>query len=276
MTGGVPSPIPELADLIASGRLCTLARRLTEWGVATRQPCFHLLFATCREFLPPNIGFSPRGVYATEWLLPMFVKRHRGVLDGYEQRLRVFGPPPSFQENLYTLKALQRQMECSGRRTTYPHEVRYPYLDPDLLEFLLAVPRDQVVRPGQRRSLMRRSLAGIVPKEVLERRRKAFILRGPMVAIAQNWTALESFTRHMVSEDMGIVDAKKFRGVLLRIRHGHVVPMVPVLRTLLIEQWLLGNTRSNTAEQSHPERPEALHDLVGTGSHRVGEMRSAS
>ena len=30
------------------------------------------------------------------------------------------------------------------------HEKRYPYLDRDLLEFLFAVPREQLLRPGQR------------------------------------------------------------------------------------------------------------------------------
>ena len=34
---------------------------------------------------------------------------------------------------------------------------------------------EQLVRPNQRRSLMRRALVGIVPAEILNRRRKAFI-----------------------------------------------------------------------------------------------------
>src|SRR5581483_3677719 len=169
MTGGVPTAIPELADLLASGGLGRLIRRLTEWAISTRQPCFHLLWSTCRGFLSPQ-----------------FVRRHWEVLSGYDQRLHVFGPPPSVQENLSTLRALQRQLACSGRRTAYLHETRYPYLDQGLLEFLFAIPREQLVRPGQRRSLMRRALAGIVPSEVLERRRKAFILRAPMVAIREN------------------------------------------------------------------------------------------
>jgi asparagine synthase (glutamine-hydrolysing) len=262
MMGGVPTPIPELADLLASCRFGTLALRLTEWGIAIRQPCIHLLFSACRGFLPPNIGFRPHDIYATEWLLPKFVGRCREVLAGYEQRTRIFGPRPSFQENLSTLKALQRQLACSGRRTVYPHEVRYPYLDQDLLEFLFAIPREQVIRPRQRRSLMRRALTGIVPQEILERKRKAFILRAPVLAIAQNWETLEAFTRRMVSEEMGIVNAKKFRAVLSRIRDGHVVPMVPVLRTLLVEQWVRGNAESSPAEHLRLRRRDT-HDLGG-------------
>ena len=62
-------------------------------------------------------------------------------------------------------------------------EYRYPYLDWDLVEFLLCVPREQLVRPGRRRYMMRNALKGIVPAEVLERRRKAFITRSPLLAL---------------------------------------------------------------------------------------------
>ncbi len=256
VAGGVPTPVPELANLIVSGKFYLLIRRLTEWAIASRQPWFQLLFASFGGFLPANIGFARHNAHASEWLMPKFVARNRQILAGYEERLRFSGPPPSVQENLSALKALQRQLECSGRRTTQPHEVRYPFLDRDLLQFLFAIPREQIVRPGQRRSLMRRALAGIVPQSVLERKRKAFILRAPIVAIAKNWPTLDALTQHMVSEEMGIVNAKKFRDVLLKIRDGHGVPLVPVIRTLLIEQWL----RANRQPQLRLERKDAPYE----------------
>jgi hypothetical protein len=45
--------------------------------------------------------------------------------------------------------------------------------------------------------LMRRALRGIVPDEILMRRRKA-IARAPVVTIQQEWTYLESLTEEMV------------------------------------------------------------------------------
>jgi asparagine synthase (glutamine-hydrolysing) len=57
------------------------------------------------------------------------------------------------------------------------YEYRYPYLDRDLVDFLFRVPREELLQPGRRRLLMRRALKGIVPEEVLERRRKAFLSR---------------------------------------------------------------------------------------------------
>lgn len=277
MTGGVPTPIPELADLLARRKFGRLMRRGTEWAIAIRQPCLHLLWSTCRSFLPQRSWPQPSNLYAAKWLSPAFVKRHGEVLCGYDRRLHVLGAPPSLQENLSTLGALQRQLACSGRRTAYPYETRYPYLDRDLLEFLFAIPREQLVRPGQRRSLMRRALRGIVPQEVLERKRKAFILRGPMLAIRENWPVLEAFTRHMVSEDMGILHAAKFQSELLTIREGHIVPMVPVLRTLLIEQWLRTNAQSNPADILRLGKRENGWNAVRTTTPvLLGEMRSAS
>ena len=54
-------------------------------------------------------------------------------------------------------------------------EIRFPYFDRDFLEFMYAIPREQIVRVGQRRSLMKRALVGIVPDELLNRRRKTFV-----------------------------------------------------------------------------------------------------
>lgn len=259
VTGGVPSPIPELADYLARLRFRILARQMTAWALSTREPLIYLLAATCKSFLPKTQP-AIRSLPAAEWLTPEFIRKHKKITRVQTERLRLFASRPSYQENLLALKALQSQLEHSGRRTTLPHEVRYPYLDKDFLEFLFAIPREQIVRPGQRRSLMRRALAGIVPREILERKRKAYILRAPMLAIATNWEKLNLITHEMVSSEMGIVDPDKFRQVLSQIRGGTAVPIAPVLRTLLVEQWLRGHLRASSEEQerSDPKRTTSV------------------
>ena len=97
---------------------------------------------------------------------PSFAKRCRAALGGYTKRWRWFGALPSFQENADALDGIRRQLGCRDLTAGYPYEKRYPVLDRDLLEFLFAIPREQLVRPGERRSLMRRALKGIVPEEV--------------------------------------------------------------------------------------------------------------
>ena len=103
---------------------------------------------------------------------------------------------------------------------------------------MYSVPREQLVRPGQRRYLMRRALVGIVPDELLNRKRKAFVARAPLAAIWAEWTRLSELSQHMVSSALSIVEAKAFLEALQTARQGQEVPTVTVMRTLGIERWL--------------------------------------
>jgi asparagine synthase (glutamine-hydrolysing) len=238
VTGGVPTPMPELEDLLARARFSQLKHRLKVWALNKRVPWFHLLFKAAGRFLPlPLIGV-PEYKRPAPWLDPGFVKRQRRALQGYEDRLRLFGPLPAFQENLTTLDGLRRQIACDPLPPPPLYEKRYPYLDRSLLEFLYAIPREQQVRPGQRRSLMRRALVGIVPDEILNRKRKAYVSRAPLASISQEWTHLEDISRKMVSSAIGIVDQQRFLEALSNARRGHEVLVVTLMRTIAIEGWL--------------------------------------
>jgi len=117
-------------------------------------------------------------------------------------------------------------------------EKTVPYLDRSLLEFLYAIPRDQIVRPGQRRSLMRRAMAGIVPDEILNRKRKAFPIHTPIAAISSHWSSLVASNTSMAIEELGIIDAGLFAEALNLAVRGRNVAIVPLARTLTLELWL--------------------------------------
>jgi len=256
-TGGPPTPIPELADFLARGRFRDFARQLKFWALNKRRPWFHLLFETARGFFPPSLVGVPKHMQPASWLRPNFVKRQRAALTGYPSRLKLFAPLPSFQENTFTLDALRRQVACAALPSEPLHEKRYPYLDRDFLEFVYAIPREQLVRPGQRRSLMRRSLAGIVPEEILNRRRKAFVVRSPMAAISRESTSLAAMSQEMRIASLGIVDPKAFCEEMQKARLGREVPIVTIMRTLGVELWLRGCMnrgilRGGASECAHP------------------------
>jgi asparagine synthase (glutamine-hydrolysing) len=236
--GGVPTPLPELGDLLAGMRLRSLAHQLKVWALQSRKPWVRLFLDTVREFLPPSLTPIPQARQPAPWLRTTFVNRHRDTFLNYESRVKLFGARPSFQEAVKTLDGVQRQIECFSVPLELPYEKRYPYLDQDLLEFLFAVPREQLVRPGQRRSLMRRTLRGIVPDEVLNRRRKAFAGRAPLVAISTEWASLVRVTEHMMGEALGIIDGKSFSEALRKARYGGEVPIGALTRTLDFEFWL--------------------------------------
>jgi asparagine synthase (glutamine-hydrolysing) len=236
--GGVPTPVPELADLLAKGRTIHLARRLGVWALRKKRPWFQLLKETAGRFLPPSIALVPKSRRPPFWLNADFVQRNKATLQGYEGRLKLFGPRPSFQENLNTLGMLQRQFACFSLPSELPYEKRYPYLDRDLLEFVYAVPREQLVRPGQRRSLMRRALIGIVPDELLNRKTKASVARGPLVAVAAESVELVERSGQMATVSLGIVNNKAFCEAVQGARAGRPIPIVALVRTLGLECWL--------------------------------------
>src|SRR5229473_1503634 len=236
--GGVPTPAPELEDLLARAQFGALAHQLKVWALEKRKPWFHLFFEAARDFFPPTLVGVQKNMRPAPWLQPNFVKRHWAALTGYPSRTKLFGPLPSFQGNLGALDALRRQLARTALPFEPPFEKRYPYLDCGLLEFMFAIPREQLVRPTQRRSLMRRALVGVVPDEILDKKGKAFVARAPLVTIANDWANLVETTQNMVSSALGIVDPERLLATLQRGRRGEGVPTITLRRTLCIEGWL--------------------------------------
>ena len=191
---GVPAPTPELQDLLARARFVTLARQLNAWARKMRKPRLPLLWEAVQRFFSARVD-SPREMRPAPWLRPGFVRRNRAAFSGYPFRVKLFGPLPSFQGQIDELEANRRFVSRCVLHPKLLREIRYPYYDRDFLEFMYAIPREQIVRVGQRRSLMKRALVGIVPAEILNRRRKAFVPPKPKKDSSRNgpaWSGLGS------------------------------------------------------------------------------------
>jgi asparagine synthase (glutamine-hydrolysing) len=257
VTGGVPTPVPELADLLVKAHFRLLAHQLKVWAIQQKCPWFHLLFEVAREFMPVPHLWVPDYMRPSPWLSQDFVRRNRSAVYGYPRRLHFFGPEPSFQENLSTLAVLRRHLESLATPSEPHYEKRYPYLDRDLLEFLYGIPREQLVRPGQRRSLMRRALVNVVPEEILNRKRKAYVARNPNLSIVAGWNTL-CRGKELASAQLGIVNAGEFATAVEKVRQGHDVPIVPLFRTLAIEAWLSQFPSRAPFRLTDGHAPEAL------------------
>lgn len=236
--GGVPTPIPELADLLAQLRLRALWKGSIAWAIAKRKPVLHLVRDTLSVFLPFQLLATNGITGPADWIDSSFLRRFPNPLRGYERRTTFAGPRPSFQGNLSALEGLQRQLASSALPKHPLYEKRYPYLDRDLLEFLFSVPREQLVRPNERRSLMRRALARIVPNIVLNRRSKAVVSRGPLYAIGRERDRLENTARNMLCSSLGFVDSRRFLQALETAAAGKEIHVMFILRTLALEYWL--------------------------------------
>jgi asparagine synthase (glutamine-hydrolysing) len=274
--GGLPTPVPELADLVWSGRLAAFAISLVAWSLAGRRPLYRLVAETLESLVPRAFSFGASRNVLPQWLSPQFAGRCRTLLPFLSRKVRRDHSLPSFRTNLACLESLRSQIACSPIPRSPVYETRYPYLDQDLLQFLFAIPREQLVRPRERRSLMRRALRDVVPAAVLERRRKAFVVRGPLASIESNWNELKEATQHMLSSALGLVDEAELRSVLRKAFDGHEIPVVLLVRTLAFERWLHHLKEHGLALAMKSLSSRTRVSPLATGPHRTFDANQFS
>jgi len=237
--GGVPDPRAHLADLIVQFKLISLAKQLTAWSLLKRRPWVQLLWESATDVLPASLGqYLVREAKVESWIRRDFAKRTRLAV-------RQLDVDEHFGLWLPTRRGYVggvHLMACKLAKLTPPasalEEGRHPYLDQNLIEFILSIPASQLLRPGERRSLMRRSLAGIVPDEILSRRTKQVGARGPILVLDKHWDELQNIYQTSLSACLGYVDEVKLLKTIGDARAGRIVPLVRVLWTISLEYWL--------------------------------------
>ena len=251
----VPTPTLELQDLLARARFITLARQLSAWASRMRKPRLLLLKEAIQELFLANPTSYVR-FCAAPWFSPEFVRRNRAALEGYPSRMKLFGPFPSFQDNINKFRGARAALMYLGLQSEPLRDERYPYLDRDFLEFMFAIPRAQVVGVGKRRFLMKRALTGIVPDELLNRRRKAFV---PPESGENAATEPPSFPEvgHMISGSRGIINVHQFHEALQKARSNAEVPVQSVGRTLTLEFWLRNLMSHGVLTDSMPREKQS-------------------
>jgi asparagine synthase (glutamine-hydrolysing) len=237
--GGVPTALPELSDLMVKGDLLSLTNSSVEWCLANRVPLLHMLLKTLR--FTCGLYFTGRSTSRTtpSWLAQQL--RHR-TANSYAEgtiwnRLHCRLPSKIDNGNAWwsVIETLPNRLLSNEERFEY----RYPYLDRNLVEFLFSIPTRQLVEPGRRRSLMRRALRNIVPEEVLERRRKAYLIRGPINLIRRERDRLAAQFRSLRSVEMGFVDPSSLPTALDSIAIEGDPTWLPHLgRLISFENWL--------------------------------------
>ena len=116
--------------------------------------------------------------------------------------------------------------------------------------FSTQFPQEQLVRPGQRRSLTRRALTGIVPDELLNRKRKAYVSVGLRETILTQWRQLNFNNEKPASAALGIVDMQGLVHTLDQVARGAEVPDMSLMRTLTMEAWLRAVLRRGVLDGS--------------------------
>ena len=239
LLGGVPAPEIELADELASMHLRSFFAKTLRWSLHHRATVWQMAGRALRSLMG-SIGqrISP-DASSPPWLS----QRTRMAL---EEPARLSSDHASFA--FTRPSALSNGLSWWALVESLPHlehnphvrqQYRYPYLDKDLVEFLFSLPREQLLRPGQRRSLMRRALKGIVPGEVLGQTRKQVVSRGPLRLLERSRDPIVALINNSLLHRRGWIDANRFCQALARTTATRDPAWsLPLLRTVQAELWL--------------------------------------
>jgi asparagine synthase (glutamine-hydrolysing) len=263
LLGGVPTPLPELAEYLVSGQLSLLFRRSIDWCLANRTPLLRLLPETAKFTV--DLYRQPRGNASKmpPWLMPKLRKlcldlRQRQIGRGSRQ-----GFAPTALSNGATWWTILETLPHLTPSLLTRYEYRYPYLDRDLVDFLLRTPREQLLRPGERRSLMRRALKGIVPAEILARRRKGFLIRGPLNIVRCGEEKIQRLFARSLSAEHGFIDPVQLLSAVELVARGKAIEYLrPLLKATAFELWLRANSSrgaSNPQEQDFMSEKQRAH-----------------
>jgi len=237
--GGIPEPSAQLADALVQLKFIMLAKELVEWGLVKKKPWTHLLCQAAISLLPASLAqHLTKSAEVEPWIGADFAKRTAIAT-------RKLDVKEHFGLRLPTQRSFSGGVLLMANKMAKTHlppgaleEVRYPYLDQDLVEFLFAIPANQIMRPGERRSLMRRSLSGIVPPEVLLRRTKQFGARTPIAALERKLEEIEQAFKSSLAARLGYINQQCFLEAVRAARNGQRIHIVRMLRAISLEFWL--------------------------------------
>ncbi len=237
--GGMPDPLPHLADLIVQLKMVRLAKQLMAWSLVKRRPWVQLLWEASVSLLPSRLGqYLAKDAKVEPWIERDFANRTRlsirqlGVDEHFGLRL------PTRCQYIAAVLLIANKMAKHTCPGTALEEMCFPYLDQNLIEFILSIPASQLLRPGERRSLMRRSLASLVPAEVLFRRTKGISMRTPLLAMDNYWDELRAAFDSPLSSRLGYINQPRFLEKVNAVRNGRESQIIRTLKGVSLEFWL--------------------------------------
>jgi asparagine synthase (glutamine-hydrolysing) len=237
--GGVPDPRAQLADLIVQLNFVSLAKQLMAWSLIKRRPWVQLLWQSTINVVPASLGrYFAKEAKIEPWIRKDFAERTRlalRLLDVDEHfGLRL----PTRRSYVAGILIMANNLAKLAPSKEELEEARYPFLDQDLIEFVLSIPASQLLRPGERRSLMRRSLAGSVPQEILSRRTKQVGARIPILILEKFWNELQTIFQTPLSACLGYIDEARLLKTICDARAGKSTSIMRVLWAISLEYWL--------------------------------------
>jgi asparagine synthase (glutamine-hydrolysing) len=241
-------PAPILSNLLCQGKFLQLHRELQKWGRELRRPYLKVLL---REALLPLLPINVRARYESkvkppECLSQDYIKRlrirERSPLPDDPFGFRLPGDRIRIRKLMYIISYVAsgdyRHIAPGPYQRLQNIEISYPFLHRPLVEFLLAIPFEQLLRMGETRSIQRRALKGIVPSKVLARRLKGSVHEASYLAFIREWKLIKPLFDDARVCARGYVDAAALQSALTLARHGSVAHIIHLSMIISLEIWL--------------------------------------
>jgi asparagine synthase (glutamine-hydrolysing) len=207
-----------------------------------------LLFDACRELVPQSIApplkwlrlrlferRQPKG-----WFTPAFLKgalKHRYRLATFERRFHSAHARAVYVEarSKYQVQCMEWNNKTAALRGL---DMSFPFLDRDLIAFLMAIPGEAHARDGVARFLLREAMSGVLPDAIR----------------ARTWKSdFSAFVNMGLGDDAAEI-LRTLHGECLAVRYGYLdsVRLAPELARLAadlksadcVSSWDLGDTYS--------------------------------
>ena len=238
--------IAVLEDL-ARGHILTAFSRMRRWSRATHKPFLEI----ARNLFAPSTQPAPdTGIgLLTHALRPLALQSiSEDLLDGIRASKR----------------PLARMVlgYADGARLDIPYRppglvYTYPFAHRPLVEFMLAIPGEELSEPGITRSLMRRAFAGFVPARILRRESKGYYPPAAFRAARHAIAAMPPVTDLEVVK-RGWIDPASLQAAIRTLTDGSGATGGDIHCVLRLEHWL----RARSLRASIPRRKEVNEHAV--------------
>lgn len=261
--GSSYDPYPELADLLMLKQPIALHRHLQVWSQTLQKPYLSLLW------------HKTLGPVAPRRMQPLFRRAEMKRIPSWfnaafvaKMKLREneippqdpfgFKLPSSRDKSISYLSVIKNVAPCHRREMT-SLDSAHPFMHRPLIEFLQAIPFEQLLRPGENRSLMRRALRDLLPEKIVRRKTKGNPTEGLCRAVSREWKLLRSLLSNSRVCAYGFMDSEPLLDAIDRARNGLELYAGALLTTISLEFWL----------RALEQRPAARRDATLSGSTRA-------
>jgi asparagine synthase (glutamine-hydrolysing) len=209
-----------LLDLVRSGQWSSARRHARGWGVGVQRlavRCGRDLAARHLPSIAMRAVRQARGHRDGPWQSPWFAPRFRRIL---RERATHTGSitlgGTHHARAIYKQSRLGYHVQCMewNARLGAMHgvEVAFPYLDCDLIQFLMSIPGEVQSHDCVPRGLMRAAMRGTVPDAIVDRRSKGEFTHLANETIARDFDAITAILGPAaLSVQYGYVDGPELR-----------------------------------------------------------------